>query len=442
MGDMMKSLKIFFAGAILLSALACGGSSGGDSLGSTTRGLTGTVASSSLSTLLKSSVKTAASSCSSISLCCWGYTASTPAVVSLSGTAECSFSIDLPLENYCFCGFFSGTDAVDNTSGDTGADGCPDDYAEVTLAPIPVFDDADGTTEAFDLGVCTNLSCTNQDILTNVDEDNDGLSNADDTDDDGDSLDDTDDLCNPSGCGNPLQRDGDGDSIPDFFEGIYGGLVDSDSDGVPNEFDIDIDGDGIINETDTDDDGDDIDDADDDDADNDGISSAYEIDSDGDGVPNFLDWDIDGDKTINIIDTDADGDDILDVNDLDTNGDGVADTFESDTDSDGDGVPDFIDETDEGADASNARSISGSVTDSDENGLPGVTVIAYESSLSDATELGLALTDANGHYSILYDSDSSLDVFIRIYDEDGNELAESDVVYNSEEDETIDITNP
>ncbi|MDO8519359.1 MAG: carboxypeptidase-like regulatory domain-containing protein, partial [Deltaproteobacteria bacterium] len=294
--------------------------------------------------------------------------------------------------------------------------------------------------EAFDLGACSGIFCTNQEILTLVDEDGDGLSNADDDNDDGDDQDDADDLCNASGCGNPVQRDGDGDSIPDFFEGIYGSLTDTDDDGVPNEFDIDIDGDGTVNASDSDDDDDGTDDVDDEDADNDGITSAYELDSDRDGVPNFLDWDIDGDDTINDSDTDDDGDDVLDTLDLDDDDNGIADAFESDTDDDGDGIPDFIDETVEEADTSDTRSITGTVTDSDGNGFPGLTVIAYDSQLAGASEIGLALTDADGNYSILYESDSSLDVFIRVYDDDEEELAESDVQFNSDDDATIDVT--
>lgn len=442
-GVTMMKLSKLFLGFFILSGVACGSSddnSEGNSEGSATREVTGRITPSALNTLIKSNIRAAVDSCSEASLCCWGYTSSSPAVVSLSGTDECTFSIDLPLENYCFCGFFSGADAVDNSTGEDGADGCPDDYADVTLAPIPVFQDADGTIEAFELGSCTGIFCSNQDILTEVDEDNDGLSNTDDDNDDGDDLDDTDDLCNAGGCGNPVQRDGDGNSIPDFFEGIYGSLTDTDDDGIPNEFDIDIDGDGIFNASDADDDADGTDDADDDDADGDGISAAYESDSDRDGIPNFLDLDIDGDNTINDNDTDSDGDDILDVDDLDSNGDGIADAFESDTDDDGDGIPDFIDEVVEGANADDTRLVSGAVADSAGNGLPGLTVILYEKLLNGTTELGVALTDSGGNYSILYESEDFIDLLIRIYDEDGTQLAESNVQYDSDDDENIDLT--
>ena len=161
-------------------------------------------------------------------------------------------------------------------------------------------------------------------------------------------------------------------------------LLDSDGDGVTNEFDafpldpvetIDTDSDSIGNNADTDDDGDGV--ADESDAfpldasetldtDSDGIGNNADLDDDGDGIIDSLDafpldsaetLDTDSDGTGNNADTDDDGDGVIDEDDSlpldptnDSDGDGItnnADAFPLDAtetaDTDGDGVGDNTD---------------------------------------------------------------------------------------------------
>ncbi|GEM_PF-5766563 len=323
----------FLIGWVALQS--CGGGATGGGTSVTTRNVSGTITQGSLASLSAKKLhrKATVDSCSTVSICCWGYTSDTPAVSALD--ASCGFNIALPLGGYCFCGFFNGTDA--------DSDGCPDDYLSESLPPIPVFKDASAGTGTIALGACTGTSCENN-VDALVDEDQDGTTNATDTDDDDDGIADSSDDCNTSGCGNPLQRDSNDDGLPDFYETGYESLTDTDGDGIPNEFDGDIDGDGTANATDTDDDGDGTADASDSDENGDGLADFAETDTDGDGVPNELDGDIDGDGIANSADTDDDGDGTADSTDSDTNGDGVADSTTT-SDSDGDGVPNFLDTT-------------------------------------------------------------------------------------------------
>lgn len=159
--------------------------------------------------------------------------------------------------------------------------------------------------------------------------------------------------------------DSDNDGIPNYVDKDFPGYVDtngdgvndtmdSDLDGIPNNFDLDSDNDGIPdvveaggvdangdgridNYTDTDNDGlsQNVD------ANNTGILGSGNglgfVDTDGDGVPNYLDKDSDNDGIPDVVEaygTDANNDGRID-NYVDTDGDGFSDTVDGDVGNDG-----------------------------------------------------------------------------------------------------------
>lgn len=336
-----------FGAALLLVTAACGSSTSTDGSSSsssssggsdTTRSVTGSVSLSSLSTSLSAKgAKTAVDACASVSICCTGYTGEGWTVATLN--SDCTFTLALPLENYCYCGFFTGTDV----DGDT----CPDTYANYTLETIPVFEDVGGLTDDIDLGECDGDGCAN-DVDGQVDVDQDGTANSDDTDDDGDGTADTDDDYGADGLLDAWQFDLDGDALPDIFESIWADYTDTDDDGLPNFLDFDLDGDGTNNTADTDDDGDGTADDSDTDDDADGFSDDdIDTDTDGDGIWNLFDGDPDGDSLFSDFDDDDDGDGTADTGDTDDDGDGLTDEQEAD-DADSDGFSDLIDTDDDG----------------------------------------------------------------------------------------------
>ena len=189
------------------------------------------------------------------------------------------------------------------------------------------------------------------------------------------------------GIANTLDRDDDGDGIPDGTDAFQldpAEWADSDGDGVGDKGDafpydfveqFDTDGDGIGDVADMDDDGDGVEDAQDPfplDTDNDGVSNRMDTDDDGDGVRDDDDdlpfdpsdsVDTDGDGIGNTVDGDDDNDGVMDARDafplnpeesVDTDGDGVGDNgdaFPDDAgesvDTDGDGIGDNRDDDDD-----------------------------------------------------------------------------------------------
>jgi len=161
-------------------------------------------------------------------------------------------------------------------------------------------------------GASSNDAAMCSDIHLFIDTDGDGIDDEYDPDADGDSLD------NESDClGLDPTGDNDGDGIPNWTDSEDSGeegdesktdYVDNNGDGVPDAFDSDLD--GIPNHKDSD-------------SDNDGITDNLELneDSDGDGISDFVDQDSDND--------------------------GVPDADEGLADTDMDGIPDFRDEDDD-----------------------------------------------------------------------------------------------
>ena len=217
--------------------------------------------------------------------------------------------------------------------------------------------------------------------------DNDGIPNYIDTDSDGDSKPDiVEGTSDVDGDGKPNYLDRDDNDGPDG---------DSDNDGLKNSVEIsigsnpnnaDTDGDGIndfyevcknytnCNPFDVSDrDGDGIPDFRDTDSDNDGIPDSVEygrgqpnqspVDTDGDGTPDFRDLDSDNDTIpdnveyvpnfslctnpiCNTLYPDADGDGIMNFRDYDSDGDNNPDIFELTNDIDDDGIPNWLDSSD------------------------------------------------------------------------------------------------
>ena len=214
------------------------------------------------------------------------------------------------------------------------------------------------------------------------DNDGDGVNDLLDLDDDNDGIPDTEEACGPGaidfsclpGGGNPV-ADSDNDGTPNYQDPDFCTLnangvceiLDSDGDGIIDQFDLDSDNDGIPDITEAgggalDADGDGvIDDLTDDDTD--GLADMVDpdqggtplpvTDSDGDGVPNHLDLDSDNDGITDVIEAggpDADGDGRIDGF-IDADVDGLADSVdptEAGTplnipNSDGDPYPDYLD---------------------------------------------------------------------------------------------------
>ena len=285
-------------------------------------------------------------------------------------------------------------DADDSNSGDDDGDGI-NSRAEFDEGLNPLNPDSDGD------GLCdgtisiSTLCVAGEDAASRQDSNNDGVLDAlepdddrddistwverdhaqvfgddfdqdnvvnwldDDSDDDGISdLIETDHDTDRGGSPDYLDLNSDDDDVPDSAEA----LGDSDGDGVPDHLDPD-DSDGA----DGDGDGDGLKNTEESalgadayqrDSDDDGVvdnvergGAAIATDSDGDGVPDLIDDDDDGDGIATAIELhhgalfgeDPDGDNTVSWLDDDSDGDGHSDLFESAGDSDGDGVPDYLD---------------------------------------------------------------------------------------------------
>ncbi len=232
---------------------------------------------------------------------------------------------------------------------------CPDSDGDGIRDYLDTDSDNDGIPDAIEGNADSDGDGTPDYLDTDLD--NDGISDAIESqlggiDTDGDGIVDEYDVDQTGG------TDTNGDGIDDAIAAA--GLPDSDGDGTPDALDVDSDNDGIPDavEGDVDSDGDGTPDYLDTDSDNDGISDALEsqlggVDTDGDGIVDEFDVDQTGGTDTNgdgIDDAvvaaglpDSDGDGTPDVLDLDSDGDGVADKIEGLNDTDGDGTPDYID---------------------------------------------------------------------------------------------------
>jgi uncharacterized repeat protein (TIGR01451 family) len=194
------------------------------------------------------------------------------------------------------------------------------------------------------------------------DTDVDSVKDIVDIDDDNDGIPDI-----VEGGGVDPSADADGDYILNFEDPSYPGFVDSNSDGINDNFDFDLD--GIPNHLDLDSDNDgipDIIEAGGTDSNNDGLVDNY-TDTDNDGLDDAYDADNGGTVIPN---EDFDGDDNKNFLDLDSDGDGIIDTREAGiTDSDNDGIADGTLGEDGWSDLVDALP-SLSLTNSDSHGSP------------------------------------------------------------------------
>jgi hypothetical protein len=293
-----------------------------------------------------------------------------------------------------------------------------------------------GSDQACVDGMCMVAQDTDEDGLTDPDDNCPDIANPDQVDTDGDGTGDAcepdtdgdgvpDDIDNCPEISNANQNDLNGDGIGDRCDSDGDGVLDVDDNcptlGNPDQ--TDTDSDEIGNRCDLDDDDDGIEDevdncpfapnSDQSDADEDGVGDACQDDADSDGVlnaddncplvPNNNQLDIDGDGIGDLCD-DGDGDGIIDQEDncptepnpaqevIDTDGDGLRDCQErtagtdpTEPDSDGDSLDDFLELT-RGLDPTMADTDGDSLSDGDELawGLDGRVADSRGDGLNDA----------------------------------------------------------
>jgi hypothetical protein len=329
---------------------------------------------------------------------------------------------------------------IPNTDSTTGADyldidadndGIVDNIEGQTtvgyISPSQLDADADGILDTYDLtigfsGTGINLVNTegadtpdyidlnsDNDVLTDLQEN--GLAAPSTTDADGDGMLDSFDTFSGGANLGSVANITNGNQTPNSFPNTQNpstpqrdwreAPTDTDSDGIPDTFDVDDDNDGILDiaEGTGDADGEGIPDNLDLDSDGDGIPDVIEAggaDSNGDGLIDcymsigssnvnasglviclggvgLLNIDTDGDGKPNSQDLDSDNDgitDILEVGGVDTNGDGKVDNT---IDSDGDGLVNVADPTngrDPGSPTSGATPETITNTDTNSDGKP------------------------------------------------------------------------
>lgn len=253
-----------FFGILLVGAIefggvgGCGGTGGGGGGVGATRGITGTLSASSLPALTVQG-KSQQLACTDLQVCCGAYDGS---LLVASVGSDCTFTLSLPLNNFCYCAVFSDADADGNGCGDNylASLGCSENgYG----GAIPIFPDADGSTDKIDFGtgstegkkvVATGNPCAQ------VDQDDDGTVDSEDSDDDDDGILDGSDNLNSIGCENADELDSDENNVPDIYEGLWGNelaalklmkgqgtsgelaqaFADSDDDNIPDFCDVDF----------------------------------------------------------------------------------------------------------------------------------------------------------------------------------------------------------
>lgn len=250
----MRSTTILAAvlGLAIAGTVGCGGGTGGTS--SSTRSLTGTVSAEVVTTSVNAKtaqVEKATLTCTDLQVCCAGYDGK---ITAAKVDENCNFTVPLPLETFCYCGFFSGTDS--------DSDGCKDTYAGSLgcaargySGALPIFQAADDATSAISLGT---LSLQGQtfvpatDPCAQVDSDNDGTADSTDSDDDGDGVADSTDAAWSGGCLTADDYDGNSDNIPDIFQSAWDDLADADGDNSPDFCDVSTDCTASSTDTDAD----------------------------------------------------------------------------------------------------------------------------------------------------------------------------------------------
>ena len=218
-------------------------------------------------------------------------------------------------------------------------------------------------------------------IYASSDIDGDGIPDKVDLDDDNDGILDTEE--SPGNVDPSVDSDNDG--VPDYLDPNYPGYIDSNGDGVNDNFDFDLD--GLANHLDTDADGDACADVLEAGFTESGTTPGELAGTGYDSNNGRVTGNTDGytgtnsDVTNNAVSTacsvppaDTDGDGIDDDTDLDDDGDGLADTDEyvgansPFADEDGDGILNFEDTTDDGTGDGSTTDY----TDTNNDGIPDV----------------------------------------------------------------------
>ena len=264
-------------------------------------------------------------------------------------------SSDTGLDDYSA---FRGGSAACDLDGDQvvdSNDALPFDRFETVDTDLDgIGNNADGDDD--NDGVLDTADAFPLDAAESIDTDSDGTGNNADADDDGDGVADGDDAfpldatetldTDGDGLGNNVDTDDDNDGVLDTVDGYalisLGPLIDTDSDGIPNDCDEDCLATGMT--ADSDDDNDGVEDASDvfpldatetDDSDTDGVGdnsdafpddAAESVDSDGDSVgdnadncpnlSNTAQLNADGDAEGDACDTDDDNDGFTDEEEL------------------------------------------------------------------------------------------------------------------------------
>jgi hypothetical protein len=237
-----------------------------------------------------------------------------------------------------------GSPALNGIPGaaDIDGDGLLDGYDNNTSSPIATNTGLNGFSHPNVDG-----GTSERDWREVANADGDAVPNTTDVDDDNDGVRDVDE----SGGVDPL-ADADADGIPNYMDPVPGAgpaFVDTNNDGINDNYDSDRD--GLINSLDSD-------------SDNDGISDLVEAggaDANGDGRPDVT-TDTDGDGLVNAFDPDNGGSFLAN---RDTDGDGIPNS--RDADSDNDGLPDVYEAG--GTDSNNDGILDAAGTDSDGDGL-------------------------------------------------------------------------
>lgn len=257
--------------------------------------------------------------------------------------------------------------------------------------------------------------------------------------------------------------DRDGDGLPDTVERNLGTNVshpDSDFDGIPDSeelpagFPVDSDGDGRLDALDRDSDGDTLLDRFEgaSDTDNDGVSDFRDRDDDGDTIDTAteiedsanLTSDLDFDGDVNWHDQDADGDSVPDADERFEDHDGDGFPAYLDNDGDNDGLPDHYERSTTGTStASNDSDVPRTAADEAGNGIPDGVEDADNDSLNNFREYSLGTdpfdsdTDGDGLKDAIEvltpslsptDNDTDSDGIL-----DGQEDADNDSVRNIDE---------
>lgn len=89
-----------------------------------------------------------------------------------------------------------------------------------------------------------------------------------------------------------------------------------------------------------------------------------------------------------------------------------------------------------------ACSVRGTVKSADGNGAGNLVVKVFKGGLSDAQEIGSSAIDSRGNYRITYEAESRVTLIVRVYNQNGSQVASSIPLYNADKRAVINVTVP